>query len=135
MIEDLKVCAEIGRSTGVMMALQNHNDFLKTADQIIHVIESVDSEWLGLHLDIGSLTVHDPYEEIEKLVPFAINWQIKEEVTVQGEKVPSDLEKVFRIAKEAGYRGYLPLETLGDGASDRLPEFYARARKALQKVI
>ena len=135
MIEDLKVCAEIGKSRGVMMALQNHNDFLKTADEVIHVIESVDSDWLGLHLDIGSLTVHDPYEEIEKLVPYAINWQIKEEVTVNGEKVPTDLERVFKIVEKAGYRGYLPLETLGPEAPERLPAFHEKARKALEKVM
>ncbi len=135
MIEDLKVCAEIGESTGVMMALQNHNDFLKTADQVIHVLDSVDSKWLGLHLDIGSLTVNDPYGEIEKLVPYAINWQIKEEVTVNGKKVPTDLEKVFSIAKNAGYRGYLPLETLGEDAQARLPAFHAKARAALGNVM
>jgi sugar phosphate isomerase/epimerase len=135
MIEELKVCADIGKQTGVMMALQNHNDFLKTADQIIHVMESVQSEWLGLQLDIGSLTVNDPYEEMEKLVPYAITWQIKEEVTIKGEQVPTDLEKVFLIAKRSGYRGYLPLETLGPEAPERLPEFYARAREALQKVM
>lgn len=134
MIEDFRTCAEIGRDHGIMMALQNHNDFLKTADQTAYLLESVDSKWFGLHLDIGSFSVHDPYEEIRKVVPYAINWQIKEQVWMKGTQVPTDLEKVFRIARSAGYRGYLPLETLGADAVDRLPAFHRKARGALRTV-
>jgi sugar phosphate isomerase/epimerase len=135
LIEDLARCAEIGKAHGVMMALQNHNDFLKTADQVTDILDSVQSEWLGVHLDIGSFSVHDPYDEIERLAPYAINWQIKEEVWQNGHKVPTDLERVFGIIKKAGYRGYLPLETLGPDAAERLPAFHQKAKKALEAVM
>ena len=98
-----------------MIALQNHNEFLKTASDVQKIIEMVDSDWLGLNLDIGSYSVNDPYEEIAKNIQYAITWQIKENVWIDGKETPTDLAKLFKIIKESGYRGYLPIETLGEG--------------------
>ena len=69
MVPDFQDCAAYGKKFGVILGLQNHNDFLKTADETIRLIKAVDSEWFGNILDIGSLRSADPYEEIEKLVP------------------------------------------------------------------
>jgi len=72
MVPDIRACVEHGRRHGVIVGLQNHNDFLKTADETIRVVEAVNSEWFGVILDIGSLRQGDPYAEIEKLVPYAV---------------------------------------------------------------
>jgi sugar phosphate isomerase/epimerase len=77
MVSDFKQCAAFGREHGVVVGLQQHNDFLKTAAETIRVIQAVDSEWFASILDIGSLRSGDPYAEIEKLVPYAVSWQIK----------------------------------------------------------
>ena len=95
----LKKSCEIGGKHGVMIALQNHNEFLKSSEEIIQVIKGVDSPWFGLHLDVGSLAAADPYEEIEILVKYAITWQIKEEVWGKGVKVPVDYPKLMDIIK------------------------------------
>jgi sugar phosphate isomerase/epimerase len=115
MVKDIKTCCEHGKRYGVMAVLQNHNGFLKTADQVNELFEAVDSEWLGLNLDIGSYRENDPYEEIRKNIGRAVTWQIKENVWVDGKEVPTDFVKLFKIIEDAGYRGYLPLETLGEG--------------------
>ncbi|MCK7510087.1 MAG: sugar phosphate isomerase/epimerase [Desulfobacterales bacterium] len=78
MVPDIKACVDHGRQHGVIVGLQNHNDFLKTADETIRVVEAVNSEWFGVILDVGSLRQGDPYAEIEKLVPYAVTWQLKE---------------------------------------------------------
>jgi sugar phosphate isomerase/epimerase len=108
-------CADYGRKHGVMIGLQNHNDFLKTADETIRVVKAVNSEWFGVILDIGSLRQNDPYAEIEKLVPYAVSWQLKEKVGYGTREEPTDLRKVKDIIDRAGYRGMLPIETLGPG--------------------
>ena len=66
-------------------------------------------------LDTGSYRVHDPYEEIEKSIPYTVNWQVKEKIFVKGKEVPTDLERLVKIIKSSGYKGYLPVETLGEG--------------------
>jgi len=114
-VADFKECAEFGKQHGVMVALQQHNDFLKTAAETIRVIDAVGSDWFGCMLDIGSLRSGDPYAEIEKLAPYAVSWQIKENVSRDGKEEPADLAKIKAILDRAGYRGYLPFESLQGG--------------------
>lgn len=79
MVADLKECVEFGKAHGVVVGIQNHHDFLKTADQTIEIIKRVNSDWFGLILDIGSFRT-DAYQEIEKTIPYAVSWQLKEMV-------------------------------------------------------
>ncbi len=135
MADDIKKCCEYGKQSGVIIALQNHNDFLYTAADVDRIFNMVDSEWLGLNLDIGSYRQHDPYEEIQKNIQYAVTWQIKENVWIDGKETPTDFVKLFRIIKNAGYRGYLPLETLGSGDPyEKVPALLERAQSAIQKI-
>ena len=115
MIPDIQECVAFGEKHGVIVGLQNHNDFVKTADEMIKIIESIDSAWFGLILDVGSLRKHDPYVEIEKLLPYAVSWQLKENVWFGDKETPTDLHRVKAIIDRSGYRGFFPIETLGAG--------------------
>ncbi len=129
MIPDLQECVAHGQRHGVVVGLQNHNDFLKTADETIRVANAVNSEWFGIVLDIGSLRQGDPYAEIEKLVPYAVSWQLKEKVGYGAKEAPTDLRKIKAIIDKAGYRGFLPIETLGPGdAKAKVATFLAQVR-------
>jgi sugar phosphate isomerase/epimerase len=131
MVSDFKQCAAFGREHGVVVGLQQHNDFLKTATETIRVIEAVNSEWFASILDIGSLRSGDPYAEIEKLVPYAVSWQIKEEVGRNGKPEPTDLARIKTIIDQHGYRGYVPFEALGPGdAKPRIVHFFGMIRAA-----
>lgn len=131
MVRDFKECAAFGKERGVVVGLQQHNDFLKTADETIRVIEAVGSEWFASILDIGSLRSADPYAEIEKLMPYVISWQIKEEVGRNGKAEPTDLARIKAIIDKHGYRGYVPFEALEPGdAKPRVKAFLAKIRAA-----
>ncbi|MEB2786292.1 sugar phosphate isomerase/epimerase family protein [Algoriphagus persicinus] len=114
MVADLKECVEFGKAHGVIVGIQNHHDFLKTADETIEIIKRVNSDWFGLILDIGSFRT-DAYKEIEKAIPYAVSWQLKENLYVNGIEQKTDLDKVMAIIQKSSYRGYIPLETLGEG--------------------
>jgi sugar phosphate isomerase/epimerase len=131
MVADFKECAAFGQQHGVVIALQQHNDFLKTAAETIRVIDAVGSDWFGSILDIGSLRSGDPYAEIEKLTPYAVSWQIKENVGRDGKDEATDLSKIKAIIYRAGYRGYVPFEALGGGdARVKVASFLEKIRKA-----
>ena len=115
MIDDINECVSFGRAHGVIVAIQNHNDFIRTADDVLEIIKLVPSPWFGLMLDIGSYRQGDPYDQIRKTASLAVNWQIKEKIFVDGKEINVDSDKLISIIKASGYRGYLPLETLGDG--------------------
>lgn len=115
LLEDIQTCVNYGRQYGVIIGLQNHNDFIQTAEEINTIIESINSPWLGLILDTGSYRVHDPYDEISKSVKHAVNWQIKEKVFINGAEVDTDMNRLINIIDGSTYQGYLPIETLGSG--------------------
>jgi len=114
-VDDINECAEFGKNHGVMLALQNHNDFLKTASDIEKIFQNVNTEWVGLLLDIGSYHSPDPYSDIARNSKYAISWQLKEKVFINDTQVETDYSKIIAIVRECGYRGFLPLETLGEG--------------------
>lgn len=115
LVDEYKTCAQFAAEKGVIVGLQNHNEFLFTSEEIIDIIKRVDSEWFGLILDIGSLHAENPYDEIEKLAPYANYWFIKEHIFPSGIKTPVDMEKIAAIIKNQGYRGYISFESLSDG--------------------
>ena len=112
---DIRECAEFGKQHGVMLALQNHNDFLKNSAQIETLLNLIDSDWVGLMLDIGSYHTDDPYVDIAANSKYAITWQMKEKVFIRDSQVETDFIKIRDIVSRCDYRGYLPLETLGEG--------------------
>lgn len=131
MIPAFQECAEYGKKNGVIIGLQHHDDFLKTADETIRVVKMVNSDWFSVILDVGSLRQGDPYAEIEKLLPYASNWQIKEHVWYGTKKVDIDLPRIRAIIDKVGYRGFTPIEALGEGdPAEVVATFLHKVRKA-----
>ena len=135
-VTDIKSCVEYGQQKGVIVAIQNHNDFIKTASQAIDIIKKVNSEWFGLVLDTGSFITEDPYNEIRKTAAFAVNWQVKEKINYKGKMELMDLERLLRIIYDSSYRGYLPIETLSAGDPFVIvPGFVKQVREALERIM
>ena len=134
MLADFRECALYGADHGVIVALQNHNDFIQTADEVNQVMEAVDSPWFGLVLDIGSYPAEDPYQGIAKNIHHAVNWQIKERVNQFGVQDPVDLGQLMDIIAGSSYQGYIPIETLGEGDPyQKVRGFLRQIRNVLQE--
>lgn len=112
LVEALAECAKYGEKRGVLVGVQNHGDFLQTADQVIRVVKAVNSKWLGTIVDTGYFLTKDPYQDVAKVMPYAVNFQVKESPFGPRSPIKTDLVKLLQIVKESGYRGYLPIETL-----------------------
>ncbi len=115
MVKKIAECVAFGRDHGVIVAIQNHNDFIKTADDALQILRRVDDPWFGLILDTGSFRSADPYAEIARVAGHAVNWQVKELIYVGDATEKTDLKRLVPIIRASGYRGYLPIETLGAG--------------------
>ncbi len=131
----IKECADYGKTHGVIIGVQNHGGMLRTADQCIEMLNLIGSRWAGLVLDTYYFMTDDPYAEIERMVPYAVNWQLKER-TYGGDKYRSvDLEKIMKIINRGGYRGYVPVETLQQSGRpyeplELVPDFVRKVRNA-----
>ena len=113
MAADLKECVQHGNRHGVIIGIQNHADMLSSSEQTLKLLKLVNEPvWFGVIVDTGAFPTPDPYKDIAAVAPYAVNWQIKTHLAGKGPKVKTDLKRVVQIAREAGYRGYLPIETL-----------------------
>jgi sugar phosphate isomerase/epimerase len=136
---DLRECTAHGKKHGVIIGVQNHGDFLKTGEDLLKLINLVDSEWCGAIIDTGYFKSKDPYEDIARTAPYAVNWQVKQSPYGAASDVPLDLKKFVRIVRAAGYRGYLPIETLSVPGKEYdpfqvVPKFVAELRQAIAQT-
>ncbi len=128
----LNKCLEKAKSHGVILGIQNHNDFLRTADECHELIGAINSPWLGLVLDTGNFIATDPYEEIRKSLPLAVNWQVKEKLLINGVQTRMDLKRLCSIIQSSNYKGNIPIETLGmNDPLNEVPVFYDKVKKHL----
>lgn len=135
--EALSICTYHGERHGVVIGVQNHGDMLKSADEVIKILNMVNSEWLGTIVDTGFFLTNDPYKDIERVMPYAVNWQVKK--LLSDRKGPEiDMKKLVKIIMASDYRGYVPVETLPTpGKEDEydalaeVPVLLGKLRKAL----
>lgn len=140
--DDIRACADHAANFGVLIGVQNHGDFIKTANDLISLLNRVHSPWCGAIVDTGYFKADDPYGEMAKAAPYAVNWQIKQSpMGVEKEaEAPTDLRRLLKIVRASGYRGYLPIETLsprGGGNYDPftvVPKFLTEVRAALAET-
>jgi sugar phosphate isomerase/epimerase len=134
--DDLKECAAHGERHGVVIGVQNHGDFLKTADDQLKLISLVDSKWCGAIVDTGYYRTKDPYADMSRAAPYAVNWQIKQSAFGADSDIPLDMKKLMRIIRGSGYRGYIPLETLSTPGKEYdpfkvVPAYLEQIRQAI----
>jgi len=137
--DDLTECAAHGEKHGVVIGVQNHGDFLRTADDQLKLIGMVGSKWCGAIVDTGYYRTPDPYVDMEKAAPYAVNWQVKQSAFGAESTVPIDMIRLFKIIRKSGYRGYVPLETLSTPGKEYdpftvVPQYIQMIRDAIAKT-
>lgn len=131
-VADLKECTAHGERFGVIIGVQNHGDFLQTGDQVLELIQGVNSDWCGAIVDTGYFNhAPDPFAEMVKVAPYAVNWQVKQSALGEDSDVPLDLVKLLHIVRASGYCGYLPIETLESDPNVAVPAMVKKLRDAI----
>lgn len=105
---------------------------LRTGDEVLKILDMVDSDWLEMIVDTGHFYSSNPYDDIEKVVPYAVNWQVKKLLTGrQGDEI--DMNKLVGIIREGGYRGSVPIETLPAAGNEDEYNAYSEVPNLLNK--
>ena len=110
-IAGIEECCQHAGKYGVYLALENHGGITSQVEDMLAIVRGVESPFFGVNMDTGNFRTADPYGDLAKLAPYSINVQVK--VTVQPEGKPSeasDYQRLAKILKTAGYRGYVVLE-------------------------
>lgn len=110
-IEGIKASLPYAIKKGVTLALENHGGITATPAQLLKLVHAVDSPNFGVNLDTGNFHGSDVYADLAELAPYAVNVQVKTEITPKGgKKQDADLARVVGVLREAKYSGYVVLE-------------------------
>jgi sugar phosphate isomerase/epimerase len=129
-IESIQECAEYAGTKGVFIGLENDQGITMNAEQTLALIHGVKSPWFGLNLDLGNFKVPDPYADVAKCAPYAINVHCKVNTRPTGrDPEPADYARQFKILRDVRYQGYIALEYEAE------PDPYAAIPEMMRKVL
>jgi len=111
-ISGINQSLEYAATKGVVLALENHGGITATPQQLLKIVDGVTTKtWFGVNFDSGNFRTDDPYGDLAKIAPLAVNAQVKVAINPSGAgKKPADLDRIVRILADADYRGHLVLE-------------------------
>ena len=123
-------CAKHAAKRGVFLGVENHGNL--SADQMLEIMNRVDSPWVGINLDTGNFVSEDPYADLERCAPYAVNVQVKVSMrSPNGKEYPADIKRIGKILKSAGYQGFVILEYENEAPYENIPKAADQLRAAL----
>ncbi len=132
-VEVIEETCEYAGKKGIFLALENHGGIVSDAEGVLAIVNAVKSDWFGLNVDTGNFHTENPYAEIEKIAPYAVNVQVKAEMRRKGhDPEEADFNRIISILKEAGYRGYVALEYESkEEPKEAIPVYLEKLRDAI----
>lgn len=110
-IAALEECGEAAARAGIFLGIENHGGIVAEADALLEIVRAVRNPWIGINLDTGNFHSADPYADLARCVPYAVNVQVKVEIRRQGgQSEPADIARLARLLREGGYQGWVALE-------------------------
>jgi len=142
--EWFREATDIASKHGIRLAVENHIDY--NSDEILWLIQQVDSEYFGINLDTANFlrVLDDPVEAARKLARHVYATHVKDIRPVKGVGVREwyyfscvaagegliEIEKIAQVLKENGYQGFLAFET-----DMPHPEYAEREEQMVEKSI
>lgn len=133
-IAAIQGCVNYAAEKGVFVGVENHGQL--TADQVLQIVNgvkrdgSVKSGWFGINLDTGNFISENPYADIEKCLPHAVNIQLKTRMKrPDGSAYDVDLKRLAKLIVDSGYRGNVILEFEEPDPFDEVPKWLDRLRQ------
>jgi len=119
-VECIKESANYAERYGLMLVVENHGGITSTAEQVVKLLEAVNSDWFRVNLDTGNFR-ENIYESIEAVVPYAVHVHAKMyELGLEWHGLDSywvekrlDYRRIMEILAKSGYNGYVSLEYEG----------------------
>ncbi|MBI4657744.1 MAG: sugar phosphate isomerase/epimerase [Verrucomicrobia bacterium] len=131
-VEALEECGDYAGRKGVFLGIENHGGIVAEPDGLLDIIRTVKSPWIGVNLDTGNYHTDDPYGDVAKCAPYAVNVQIKVEVQPKGKpRQEADLPRLMKILRDANYQGYVALEYESKDPWKEVPEWLKRMKELM----
>jgi len=113
-IDSFARLADEAGKRGLCMAIENHGGVSANPDELITLIERINSQSLGTIPDFGNFHPDIRYEAIERVAPFAKQIHPKmHNFDENGEQPGWDTARLVNIVKKTGFDGYWMIEFEG----------------------
>jgi L-ribulose-5-phosphate 3-epimerase len=122
---------EKAKPFGLNVIVENHGGLSSNGEWLVGVIKLVDLPNCGTLPDFGNFADYDRYKGVEEMMPYAKGVSAKAtEFDDEGNVVSTDFPRMMKIVMDAGYHGYVGIES---GSSDTMSEI--DAIKATKRVL
>jgi sugar phosphate isomerase/epimerase len=150
LVKMFKKAVKVAKEYDVKLAVENHIDF--TSDEILQLLEQVDSEYFGLNFDTGNFLrlLDDPIKGMEKLAPYVLATHVKDLMPDKNARptdwfffagVPVgkgliDNQTLAQLLHKANFKGFLAVEIDHPHTewTEREDEAVALSIKELKKI-
>ena len=110
-VEAMKPACDYAGKRGITLGIENHGGMTARASTTLEILRRVDSPYAGINLDISNFegkTDEEMYSDIQACVPYATHMHIRD--LFGATKRPIDLDRVWRLFAQGGYKGYMSAE-------------------------
>jgi L-ribulose-5-phosphate 3-epimerase len=122
---------EKAKPFGLNVIVENHGGLSSNGEWLVGVIKLVDLPNCGTLPDFGNFADYDRYKGVEEMMPYAKGVSAKAtEFDDEGNVVSTDFPRMMKIVLDAGYHGYVGIES---GSTDKMSEI--DAIKATKRVL
>jgi len=134
-VEVMKPACDVAGAHGITLGLEDHDGITQTAETTLEILHRVSSPFAGVNLDISNFVAQsdeDQYRQIEACVPYATHTHIRDRFGDSHH--PIDLDRVWKIFLQGGYRGYMSAEYEGEeSAMTAVPKLVDRIKALCAK--
>ena len=109
-VESMKRACDYSGEKGITLGLEDHLGVSQSAEVCLEIMHKIGSPYAGINLDITHFvptSTQDAYAQISACVPYATNTHIRDRFD---DDTPINLERVWKIFADGGFRGYMSLE-------------------------
>ena len=137
-VDSMKAASDYSGKKGIVLGLEDHSGVSQSADVCLEIMHRVDSPYARINLDITHFiptSTQDSYAQIAACIPYASMTHIRDRFD---DGAPIDMDRVWKMFADAGYKGYMSVEYEGDvhggvPAEIGVPRLVAKVRQLCRK--
>lgn len=147
-IDGLSKLGEYAAKTGINVIVENHGSFTSNGEWLAKVMKTVNRKNVGTLPDFGNFCIkreggqmwgtkcieeYDRYKGVAEMMPFAKGVSAKtHDFDEQGNCIETDYERMLKVVRAAGFKGYMGIEYEGDKLSEE--EGIKKTKALLERV-
>jgi sugar phosphate isomerase/epimerase len=131
-VDLMKAASDYSGKKGITIGLEDHVGVSQSADVCLEIMHRVNSEFAGINIDISHFVptpTQDSYSQIAACLPYATHAHVRAGFD---DNSPIDLDRVWKMFADAGYKGYMSYEGEEKSIAD-VPEQITEIQRLCKK--